>query len=68
VSFIAGRWDEPNLIAVAYSLDQATHVRVPPQFLATFSFAASTKNTHLAPARGGAVAPDRFGRRGLLFR
>jgi amidase len=35
VSFIAGRWDEPKLIGLAYAFEQATHVRVPPTFLKT---------------------------------
>jgi amidase len=38
VSFIGGRWDEPKLIALAYALEQATHVRVPPTFLPTTAF------------------------------
>ena len=41
VTFIGGRWDEPNLIALAYAFEQATHVRVPPSFLATTSAAAA---------------------------
>ncbi len=33
VSFIGGRWDEPKLIGFAYDFEQATKVRVPPQFI-----------------------------------
>ena len=35
VSFIGGRWDEPELIGLTYSWEQATHVRQAPQFLPT---------------------------------
>jgi amidase len=35
VSFIAGRWSEPELIKLGYSWEQATHIRRPPQFLPT---------------------------------
>ncbi len=35
ITFISGRWDEPKLIGLAYSYEQATHVRVPPQFIPT---------------------------------
>jgi amidase len=40
VTFIGGRWDEPELIGLAYAFEQATHVRVPPTFLATTAFPA----------------------------
>ncbi len=36
ISFIGRRWDEARLIGYAYALEQATHVRVPPQFLPTY--------------------------------
>ncbi len=59
VSFIAGRWDEPKLIGYAYDLEQATDVRVPPQFLATTSFDAA--RTAKAGAERHAGVPGRHG-------
>jgi amidase len=35
ITFIGGRWAEPKLIGFAYDYEQATHVRVPPQFIPT---------------------------------
>jgi amidase len=35
ITFIGGRWAEPKLIGFAYDFEQATHVRVPPQFIPT---------------------------------
>src|SRR6478735_7034336 len=35
ITFIGGRWAEPKLIGLAYDYEQATHVRVPPQFIPT---------------------------------
>ena len=42
VSFLGGQWDEPTLIGFAYAYEQATDVRVPPQFLSTISATSST--------------------------
>jgi amidase len=35
VTFIGGRWAEPELLGLAYDYEQATQVRVPPQFIPT---------------------------------
>jgi amidase len=35
VTFIGGRWDEPELLGLAYSWEQSTHIRRPPHFLRT---------------------------------
>lgn len=52
VTFIGGRWKEPQLIALAFAFEQATHVRVPPTFLATESTSSATD-------RGASKQPDR---------
>jgi amidase len=59
ISFIGGRWSEPEMIAFAYDYEQATHVRVPPTFLAhettgSAASAPSSKQQHgSAPTRSG---------------
>jgi amidase len=35
ITFIGGRWAEPELLGFAYDYEQATRVRVPPQFIPT---------------------------------
>ena len=35
ITFIGGRWAEPELLGLAYDYEQATEVRVPPQFIPT---------------------------------
>jgi amidase len=35
VTFIGGRWAEPELLGLAYDYEEATNVRVPPQFIPT---------------------------------
>ena len=35
ITFIGGPWAEPKLIGLVYDYEQATQVRVPPQFIPT---------------------------------
>ncbi len=35
ITFIGGRWAEPQLLGLAFDYEQATQVRVPPQFIPT---------------------------------
>jgi amidase len=45
VSFIGGQWDEPELIGLAYALEQANHARKPPTFIPSLD-PAPTKHGH----------------------
>ena len=67
ITFIGGRWEEPNLIALAYSFEQATHVRVPPQFLPTTS-AAPSLGHRLGAGASRTLAAEREARWGLPVR
>jgi amidase len=64
VSFIGGRWDEPTLIGLGYAFEQATHVRVPPTFIASTSLDAA----HAAATKGQrrVAAPAHHGRWTML--
>ena len=35
ITFIGGRWAEPELLGLAYDYEQATQIRVPPQYVPT---------------------------------
>ena len=35
ITFVGGRWAEPELLGFAYDFEQATQIRVPPQFIPT---------------------------------
>ncbi|HEX9504764.1 MAG TPA: amidase family protein, partial [Acidimicrobiia bacterium] len=35
ITFIGRRWAEPKLLGLAFDYEQATHLRVPPQFIPT---------------------------------
>jgi amidase len=64
VSFIGGRWDEPTLIGLAYAFEQATHVRVPPEFLPSTSLDAARAGAANGERR--AAESDRDGHRRML--
>ncbi len=59
VSFIGGRWDEPTLVALAYAFEQATQVRVPPQFIPSIGDGASAVRQRLSHEKQRASIPGR---------
>ena len=61
VSFIGGRWSEPTLIGFAYDFEQATHVRVPPQFIPSIGDGASAARQPSSHERQKASIPGRNG-------
>jgi hypothetical protein len=65
VSFTGGRWDEPELIGLAYDFEQATHVRVPPEFIPSIG----PDSVLLQPAANGerrSAVPGRNGSWSML--
>jgi amidase len=50
ITFIGGRWDEPELLGLAYDYEQATQVRVPPQYVPTIGDALFPGVPNPAPA------------------
>ncbi len=64
VSFLGGQWDEPTLIGFAYAYEQATDVRVPPQFLPTISATGSKRGNGKGHGRRKS-APNRAATRGM---
>ena len=50
ISFIGGRWSEPELIGLAYDFEQATHARVKPTYIPTIGDALFPGVPSSAPA------------------
>jgi amidase len=60
VTFIGRRWAEPRLLGLAFNYEQATHVRVPPQFIPTIGDALfpGIPNPPLAVRKQATRQPD----------
>jgi amidase len=65
INFIGRKWAEPQLIALAYAFEQATHIRVAPQFLATLAAAPSVGHRG---GSGSTALGDAFAKWGLPAR
>jgi Amidase len=59
ITFIGGPWAEPQLLGFAYDYEQATKVRVPPQFIPTIGDALfpDVPNPSVWCRRGGSRRP-----------
>ena len=60
ITFLGGKWSEPELLADAYAFERATHARVPPRLISSIgpndgtvagAGAAATRHGHGSPAR-----------------
>ena len=62
ITFIGGRWDEPNLIGLAYDFEQGTHARVKPTYIPTIGDAlfpgVPNPASTLRPERAQAAHPQ----------
>jgi amidase len=64
ITFMGGRWSEPQLIGFAYDFEQATHVRVKPTYIPSIgdalfpgvASAASTARSHATQSAQSAPA------------
>ena len=65
ITFIGGRWAEPELLGLAYDYEQATEVRVPPEFIPTIgddlfpgipSSLAQSRRQQVSQGQAGLVA------------
>ena len=67
ITFIGGRWDEPNLIGLAYDFEQGTHSRVKPTYIPTIGDALfpGLPNPAAAPVKVQTAQPERRGSRAL---
>lgn len=66
ITFIGPRWGEPQLLGLAYDYEQATHVRVPPQFIPTIGDALFPGVPN--PPAHGPQAPNSGQNRVVRFR